>query len=133
MPPTATDPHRRSLLVVLLSAVTACSGTDPEQLDLSGRWSGAVAHLGVTLDLTHDLSTAELAGTWTVTAGPTTYTGTTEGRLSRIDNTVSLDLHHPQQSYLYHYSGQVTPDATSMRGTFRNFDGETRRLDLDMG
>lgn len=41
----------RALPVAVLSALTAC-GTDPEPLDLSGIWNGAVGGFTVTLDLT---------------------------------------------------------------------------------
>ena len=61
---------------VLLCAVAACGDTAPEPLDLSGRWSGAAEDgTAVTLNLTHDLSTDRLSGTWTVAFGGVSLTG----------------------------------------------------------
>lgn len=121
----------RFFLVVVLSTLTSC-GTDPEPLDLSGMWNGAVGGITVTLDLTHDLSSALLSGTWTVKSGEITFNGTTDGRVTG-GKSVSMALHHPDRSSLFRYAGQVVPDGTSMRGNFWDADGDERRLDLNKG
>lgn len=120
----------RSLLVALLCAVVAC-GTDPEPLNLAGRWSGATndRSMEVTLTLTHDLSTNRLSGSWTVDRGASgTFSGTVEGRLS--NKSITLTLHHEDVPSLYRYTGTVVGDGTLMGGDLRDAAGKTVRLEF---
>ena len=72
-----------SLAVLFAAAACSSGGTDPEPLNLSGRWSGATEDgTAVTLNLAHDLSTNRLSGTWTLASGGVSLTGTADGHLS---------------------------------------------------
>ena len=115
----------------MLSAVSACGGTDPEPLNLSGRWSGAAEDgTAVTLKLTHDLSTDRLSGTWTLAFGGVSVTGTTDGHLS--SGSVTLAMHFEGEPTLYGYTGAVVDDET-IRGTIRYADGWTQPVELKKG
>lgn len=117
---------------VLLCAVAACGDTAPEPLDLSGRWSGAAEDgTAVTLNLTHDLSTDRLSGTWTVAFGGVSLTGTTDGHLS--SGSVTLALHFEGEPSLFSYTGAVVDGGTSIRGILRDADGRTEPVELKKG
>ena len=125
----------RSLLVgAVLSAVAACGSTDPEPLNLSGRWSGATEDgTAVTLNLTHDLSTNRLSGTWTLAFGGVSVgTGTTDGHLS--SGSVTLGMHFEDRGSwgFYSYTGAVVDDET-IRGTIRDDAGWTPPVELKKG
>ena len=122
--------RRRTVLVALLCAAAAC-GTDPTPLNLAGRWSGATNDGGtdVTLTLTHNLSSNQLSGSWTVKLGSSvSFSGTVDGRLS--NRSVTLALHHEVRSSLFTYTGTVADDGMLLNGTFRDADGRTVRLEL---
>lgn len=76
---------RRALLMLMLLASAACGGgTDPELVDLSGRWTGTTdSGNAVTLNLSHDLSTHRLSGTWSLAHGGLSLSGTADGHLFR--------------------------------------------------
>ena len=95
-----------SLAVAVLVAAAGCDGTDPEPpLDLSGRWSGATdGGLAVTLNLSHDLSTDRLSGTWMVVGGGQSFTGTVNGRLA--SGSVNLSTGPIFDEYPYAHSAR---------------------------
>ena len=117
---------RRSLLMLL--AVAACGGTDPEALDLSGRWTGATENgTAVTVTLAHDLATDRLSGTWVAAFGGFSLTGTTDGHLA--SGSVALTMHF-QDATAITYTGALTNGGTSMRGTIEWDPGDTQPLTL---
>ena len=85
----------------------------------------------MTLNLTHDLSTNRLSGTWTVAFGGVSLTGTTDGHLS--SGSVTLAMHFDDEPSLFSYTGTVVDGGTSIRGTFRDADGGTQPVELKKG
>lgn len=117
----------RSLMMLL--AVAACGGTDPETLDLSGTWSGATDNgTAVTLKLSHDLSTDRLSGTWSVGFGSVSLSGTADGHLS--SGSVTLVMHFESSAYPIRYTGAVATGGASMRGTITWDPGDTQPLNF---
>ena len=124
---------RHSLFLAVLVAAAACGGTDPEPLDLSGTWRGATDDgTAVTLNLSHDLSTDRLSGTWIVAFGGVSFTGTADGNLA--SGSVTLAMHFEGEPSLFSYTGAVTDDGTTtLRGTIRDAYGNTHPLELTKG
>ena len=115
--PEGATMARRSLLLALLAATAACPPTVPESPDLNGEWSGATdGGNAATLNLSHDLSTDRLSGTWSLRSGDIVIGGTVDGHLT--GESVSLDLNwESRPDDPARYTGAVADGGTTLRGT----------------
>ena len=124
---------RRSVFTVLAAAIAAAScSTEPEPLDLSGEWSGATdSGNAVTLNLSHDLSTARLSGTWSLGYGSISITGTADGHLT--GGSVSLGLNWELSNDPIRFTGAIADGGTTLRGTITYDPGDSEPLVLTKG
>ena len=122
---------RRSVFTVLAAAIAAAASctTEPEPLDLSGEWSGATdSGNAATLNLSHDLSTARLSGTWSLGYGSISITGTADGHLT--GGSVSLGLNWELSNDPIRYTGAIADGGTTLRGTITYDPGDSEPLVL---
>lgn len=123
---------RRLLLLALLAATAACPPTEPEPPDLSGEWSGATdSGNAATLNLSHDLSTDRLSGTWSLRLGDIVLTGDAAGHLT--GESVSLDLNLERRDDPVRYTGAIADGGTTLRGTITYDPGDSEPLVLTKG
>ena len=119
--------------LALLFVAVACGDTRPEPLDLSGTWVGSIIEedeepVALTLNLTHDVPTDRLSGTWGLSLGSVTLTGTTDGQ--KIDGSVTLTMDFENEP-TFGYTGEITDGGTSIVGNFKDTDNLIHPVTLE--
>ena len=127
-------PRVVALVFVALLAVS-CGVTEPEDVPLSGTWTGSAEWSGTIVSFVWGLreSGGVIAGSGTVTYDPVTLTGDVTGSYTHPDVRMTLVVHFdPNDTVDFRWVGTRTSDDV-LSGVLHDVDGGQTEITLRRG
>ena len=123
-----------AFVLVALLAVSGCM-TEPEDVPLSGTWTGSVTWDGTVVSFTWELreSGGVIAGSASLTFDPVTYTGDVTGSYTHPGVRMTLVVHfEPGDTFDLRWVGTRTSDDV-LSGVLHDADGGQTSMTLRRG
>ena len=127
-------PRAAAFVLVALLAVSGCM-TEPEDVPLSGTWTGSVTWDGSVVSFTWELreSGGVIAGSASYTFDPLTVTGDVTGSYTHPDVRMTLVVYFdPGETYDFRWVGTRTSDDV-LSGVLHDPDGGQTSMTLRRG
>lgn len=126
-------PRTAAFVLVALLAVSGCM-TEPEDVPLSGTWTGSADWDGAVVSFKWDLreSSGVIAGSASFTVDPLTVTGDVTGSYTHPDVRMTLAVYFDSDRFDYRWVGTRTSDDV-LSGVLHDADGAQISLTLRRG
>ncbi len=127
-------PRTSAFVLVALLATSGCM-TEPEDVPLSGTWTGNATEDGVTISFVWELreSGGVIAGVASFTLDPVTFTGDVTGSYTHPDVRMTLVVHfEPSETLDFRWVGTRTSDDL-LSGVLHDSDGGQFSMTLRRG